>query len=117
MELRRQPGSERSFSIKGEQVSGVPPNRPPKAWVSSTAMSHVVHETVVILTVTSSKDANTGPTLGSVIAAALMYRLCMRRLISWDCSPEISSAFPAPLRLAQFPASASPPSVKPLPAP
>ena len=60
-------------------------------------MSHVVHEPGVILIVTSSKDANTGPTCGSAIAAALMYRPCMRRFISPDCSPEISSCFPGPV--------------------
>src|SRR5579859_7173465 len=40
---------------------GVAPNRPPKAWASSTAMSHVVHETGVSRMVTSSNEANTGP--------------------------------------------------------
>src|SRR5439155_1433417 len=82
---------------RGSRYPGVPPNRPPKAWASSTVMSHEVHESDVILMVTSSKDANTSPTRGSVIAAALIYRLCMRRFISADCSPEISSALPAPL--------------------
>src|SRR5207245_11342071 len=45
--------------------------------------------------VTSSNEANTGPMWGSSIAAALIYRLCMRRFISRDWSPEISSALPA----------------------
>ena len=59
----------------GRKYPGVPPNRLPKAWASSTDMPHAVHEPGVILMVTSSKDANTGPTWGSVIAAALIYRL------------------------------------------
>src|SRR5271154_3651393 len=58
-------------------------------------MSQLVHETGVSRMVTSSNDANTGSTLGSDIAAALIYRLCMRRFISWDWLPEITSTLPA----------------------
>jgi hypothetical protein len=85
------------FQSSGSRYPGVPPNRPPRAWVSSATMSHAVHAPGVTLIVTSSKDAKTGPMWGSAIAAELIYRLCMRRFISVDCSPEISSAFPAPL--------------------
>src|SRR2546423_5809997 len=79
----------------GSRYPGVPPNRPPRTWASNTAMSQVVHETGVSRIVTSSNDANTGPTWGSDIAAALKYRLCRRRFISWDSPPEMSSTLPA----------------------
>ncbi len=57
-------------------------------------MSQAIHETGVSRIVTSSNDANTGPTWGSDIAAALKYRLCRRRFISWDSPPETSSTLP-----------------------
>src|SRR5579862_2072871 len=73
---------------------GVFPKRPPKACASSIAISHEVQEAGVSRRVTSSKDANTGPTAGSASAAALKYRPHMRRFIAEDRSPEITSILP-----------------------
>jgi hypothetical protein len=80
-----------SLQSSGSRYPGVLANRPPRACASSAAMSQAIHETGVSRSVTSSNDANTGPTWGSDIAAALKYRLCRRRLISWERSPETIS--------------------------